>query len=346
MLAAMSRPRPTPSPGRRRFLRRLGGAAALAGVAGLGVPRALAQGRAGTGLFFDPAFLEFVHHSGHPDSPARAAAIQAALREQGLAARLTPVDPAPAPEALEALGLVHPAAHVERIAREWPEGHAVALRTVAGMLGCLQAVFDGQVRNAFCASRPPGHHAYADGREEGFCFYNAVAVAARVAQRRHGVERVLIVDWDYHHGNGTQSAFYTDPSVLVFSTHDQYAYPGTGDPAWRGEGPGEGYNVNVHLDCGSGDAEILAAFDRELLPRAERFAPQLVLVSAGFDSRRDDLLGCFSVSDVGFAALTQRVMELADRHCGGRLVSVLEGGYNVEGAAGAAAAHVRTLLEA
>jgi acetoin utilization deacetylase AcuC-like enzyme len=159
-----------------------------------------------------------------------------------------------------------------------------------------------------------------------------------------GWQRILIVDWDYHHGDGTESFFYEEPSVLYFSTHDWDAYPGTGDPARRGANAGLGYNVNVSLPCGATDADIVAAFTTQLVPAADAFMPDLVLISAGFDSRIDDRLGCFDVTDAGFAQLTRIVMAIAARHCQGRLVSLLEGGYNVRGLASAVETHVRTLL--
>ena len=215
---------------------------------------------------------------------------------------------------------------------------------VGGALGAVDAVASGRVRNAFCAIRPPGHHANNTGGEEGFCFYSTAAITARYAQMEHGFERILIIDWDYHHGNGTQNAFYDDPSVLFFSTHDWAAYPQTGDPSLAGEGDGTGYNINAHLECGSRDTDILAHWDASLLPAVERFRPDMILISAGFDSRRDDLLGCFELTDDVFRRMTRTAMDLADDHCGGRIVSLLEGGYNVDGSALAAAAHLETLL--
>jgi acetoin utilization deacetylase AcuC-like enzyme len=221
----------------------------------------------------------------------------------------------------------------------------VAELAVAGALGAVDAVARGQVKNAFCAARPPGHHANNTGREEGFCFYSNAAIAARYAQRVHGFERVLIIDWDYHHGNGTQNAFYDDPSVIIISTHDWQAYPGTGDPSLTGERDGSGLNINAHLDCGSNDLDMLRHWDSKLLPAVSRFRPDFIIVSAGFDSRQDDLLGCFDLTDDVFRRMTRTAMDLAEDYTGGRLVSLLEGGYNVEGNALAAAAHVETLLE-
>jgi acetoin utilization deacetylase AcuC-like enzyme len=200
------------------------------------------------------------------------------------------------------------------------------------------------VKNAFCASRPPGHHARNTGQEEGFCYFNHIAIAARYLQQQ-GYQKILIVDWDYHHGDGTEWAFYDDPTVLCFSTHDMFSYPGTGSPSRTGTGAGEGFNINVHLPCESGDAEIKAAFEKLLIPAATAFEPDFILVSAGFDSRKDDLLGCFDITDAGFAELTQIVKNLALQHCQGRLVSVLEGGYNLEGNASAMLAHLTALSD-
>jgi acetoin utilization deacetylase AcuC-like enzyme len=211
------------------------------------------------------------------------------------------------------------------------------------VLNAVDAVVPGSARNAFCAVRPPGHHA-TPNRGMGFCLFNNVAVAARHAQRKHGLERVLIVDWDVHHGNGTQDIFYSDPSVFFFSTHQWPLYPGTGRADETGEGAGLGTTMNYPFPAGAGRAEILGAVRNSLLPAAERFHPDLVLISAGFDSRIGDPLGRFTLTDGDFADLTRAAMEIADRYAGGRVVSVLEGGYSPEGLARAAAAHVETLL--
>lgn len=295
-----------------------------------------------TGIAHDPSFLGHWIAQGHPESPQRLVAIVERLERDGLLERT---------ERIELIGdvephllRVHTAEHVAAIKERYPAAHRAAVSAVSAGVAATDAVCKGDLDNAFCATRPPGHHALNTGREEGFCFYNTVAVAARYAQRVRGLEKILIADWDYHHGNGTEAAFYDDPSVLFFSTHDQYAYPGTGDPHRTGRGEGKGYNVNVHLGCGATDREILAAFSDRLLPAAEAFKPDLVLISAGFDSRKHDTLGCFSVSDAGFAELTKMMADLAARHCEKRLVSVLEGGYRLQGLASAAAAHVEALL--
>lgn len=295
-----------------------------------------------TGLVYREAFLRHNIRRGHPESPERLVKIREALAAAGLLDVLVPVENWPDPFA--ALLSHHTREHVDRI-RRIPTTGEIAELAVGGALAAIREVSEGRLRNAFCAVRPPGHHANNTGAEEGFCFYSNAAVAARYAQQVCGHERILIVDWDYHHGNATQNAFYEDPSVLFFSTHNWYDYPGTGDPALRGSRSGSGTNLNVHLGPGSTDRDMLAAWDRVLLPAVERFRPDFVVISAGFDSRRDDLLGSFEVSDDAFARMTRTLMDVADHYCGGRVVSLLEGGYNVDGQARAAAAHVATLTD-
>ena len=340
-----------PGPGdhsRREFVERLclGALGFGVGTAVRPVPSGAAETPAtGTGFLYHPRYLDHVlplrRGETHPERPLRLTRIREVLAERGLDQELVSLpllaDPRPPIEAH------HTREHVEAVRAIETTGEVAEL-AVAGALGAVEAVATGRVRNAFCASRPPGHHANNTGREEGFCFYSNAAIAARYAQRTHGLDRVLIVDWDYHHGNATQNAFYDDGSVLFFSTHDWNAYPGTGDPDLTGEGAGAGHNINVHLECGATDADMLRAWDDRLLPAAEAFRPDLVIISAGFDSRRDDLLGCFDVTDDAFRRMTRMAMDLADRCCDGRLVSLLEGGYNVEGTAVATAVHIDTLL--
>ncbi len=293
-----------------------------------------------TGIVWREAFLRHSLGPRHPESPLRLIRIREALSAAGLFPHLTQITDWPDP--LAALLGHHTREHVDRI-RRIPTTGEIAEMAVGGALAAVREVSKGRLRNAFCAIRPPGHHANNTGREEGFCFYSNAAVAARYAQKVMGHRKVLIVDWDYHHGNATQNAFYEDPSVLFFSTHNWYDYPGTGDPSLQGSRDGSGTNLNVHLGPGATDRDMLTAWDRILLPAVERFRPDFVIVSAGFDSRKDDLLGSFACSDDAFRRMTRTLMDAADDYCGGRLVSLLEGGYNVDGQARAAAAHVETL---
>jgi acetoin utilization deacetylase AcuC-like enzyme len=210
-------------------------------------------------------------------------------------------------------------------------------------MAAVDAVMDGKVRNVFCAVRPPGHHATRD-RAMGFCLFNNVAVAARYVQERHGLRRVLIVDWDAHHGNGTQEAFYGDNEVLYFSTHQFPCYPGSGSAGETGEGAGKGFTVNVPMQAGSGDAEYLRAFREVLVPEADKFRPEFVILSAGFDAHEGDPITDLGVTTTGFAQLTDIVKGIAEKHCGGRLVSVLEGGYDLKNLGDSVVAHVKELM--
>jgi acetoin utilization deacetylase AcuC-like enzyme len=218
----------------------------------------------------------------------------------------------------------------------------VAQRAVGGVLNAVDAVIGGKAANAFCAVRPPGHHARPD-QGMGFCIFNNIAVAARYAQRKHGLGKVLIADWDVHHGNGTQDTFYADGSVLFMSTHQSPWYPGTGPANETGEGKGKGCTMNFPLPAGSGREEILAAFRENLRHAADAFKPDLVMISAGFDSRLGDPLGQFTLSDTDFADLTRIMLEIAGTHAGGRLISVLEGGYSLTGLKAAVTAHLKAL---
>ncbi len=337
---------------RRALVKSVLGATALAAAGSL--ESAFAQSGAPnlrprrTAWVYDEAYLTPVFGSKHPEQPARVAGIARAIRDSEMHARLTLLKPqgTPASAVDDAIKLIHTPHHVDALNTRYDTDVVQLARlAVGGTLAAVDAVMSRGVDNAFVCSRPPGHHARNTGREEGFCFYNHVSIAARYAQKRHRARRILIVDWDYHHGDGTEHFFYNDPSVLVFNTYDANAYPRVGDPTRRGEGPGVGVNINVPLDCSTGDQEIERVFAHTLVPAADRFKPDLILISCGFDSRVDDLLGCFKISDQGFVALTKIVMDLAHRHAQGRIVSILEGGYNLAGIASASLAHVQTLLD-
>ena len=336
---------------RRRFVKTVV-ASAVPGLAlacrdaagrGSGIP-GLTQAT-GTALVSDPRYLDHVlirpNGNRPPEIPDRLVRMLAELEARGLVEATVQLSPTVDP--LLRIRAHHTGEHVDSV-RQLGVTAEVAELAVSGALTAVDAVAEGTVRNAFCAVRPPGHHANNTGAEEGFCYYSNAAIAARYAQEVHGYERVVIIDWDYHHGNATQNAFYGDPSVLFFSAHDWDAYPGTGDPSLTGEGAGAGLNINVHLDCGASDADMLRHWDNALSPAVADFDPDFVVVSAGFDSRRDDLLGCFDLTDEAFRRMTRIAMDYADSCCEGRLVSLLEGGYNIDGTALAAAAHVETLL--
>ncbi|HEX3746414.1 MAG TPA: histone deacetylase [Bryobacteraceae bacterium] len=305
-----------------------------------------------TALCADPVCREHLIGRPHPERPERFDVVLEALPKE----RMLRLESRSATE--DELLLCHTPAYLRAARHDIESGYRhlstgdtdidgrsweAAVHAAGAALNAVDAVMTGRAGNAFCVVRPPGHHANA-GRGMGFCVFNNVALAARYAQRQHGAERVLIVDWDVHHGNGTQDIFYADPSVFFFSTHQWPLYPGTGRADETGEGAGTGATMNFPFPAGSGRAEILGAVENSLMPAAERFRPDLVLISAGFDSRIGDLLGNFTLTDQDFSDLTLRVMELAARHAGGRVVSLLEGGYSLPGLASAAAAHVETLM--
>ena len=224
------------------------------------------------------------------------------------------------------------------------DSYNTALLASGGILAAVDAVIDGTIKNAFCAVRPPGHHARPAGGM-GFCLFNNIAIAARYAQKKHGIGKVLIADWDVHHGNGTQDIFYEDGSVLFFDTHQHPLYPGTGMADETGSGKGLGLIMNNPFPAGSGRAQVYGAFEARLLKAAEKFKPEMVFISAGFDSRIDDPLGAFTLTDEHFMELTRLMKKIAADHAEGRVVSVMEGGYNLDGLAKAATAHVRALME-
>lgn len=304
--------------------------------------------------------LEYKRHQtgiGHPETPRRIEAVVQAIDGAGLAAQLEKIDPRKATR--EDLLRVHGADYVATAERDVASGarqlstgdtnickdsYEIALLAAGGLLTAVDAVFAGKVKNAFCAPRPPGHHA-TPNRGMGFCLFNNIAIAARYAQKKYGVGRVLIADWDVHHGNGTQDVFYEDDSVFFFDTHQHPLYPGTGMADETGAGKGLGYTMNNPFPSGSGRAEIYGAFENRLVQAMEKFKPEFVLISAGFDSRVGDPLGGFKLTDDDFVDLTRLMKKIAADHAGGKLVSVLEGGYNLEGLGKAVAAHVRALAE-
>jgi len=310
-----------------------------------------------TGLAADSLCMKHDPGFGHPECPQRYESVILGLEEAGLAEKMPRV---PARDATrQELRRVHMSHYLDLAENMIKDGapelatgdtavceHSwdAALRAAGLTLSAVDAVMTGRMANAFCAVRPPGHHATA-ARGMGFCVLNNVAAAARHAQKIHGAQKVLIVDWDVHHGNGTQDIFYEDGSVLFFSTHQYLLYPGTGRREERGKGEGLGCTINCPLPAGSARTEVLGAMRDRLLPAAESFRPDLVLISAGFDSRAGDPLGGFLLTDDDFVEMTRLVMGIAERHAARRLVSVLEGGYHRGGLGAAVAAHVGTLMD-
>ncbi|HWZ86030.1 MAG TPA: histone deacetylase [Thermoanaerobaculia bacterium] len=304
-----------------------------------------------TGLVFDERFLAHRAPNDHPEHPGRLSAIWKRLADEGLLERCRRVAAREATH--DELARVHTAEHISAIADTSRDAFrqldpdtytcrdsVLAARLAAGGLVDLALeVAAGRLDDGLALLRPPGHHAEAD-HAMGFCLFNNVAVAARAVQASGAAARVLIVDWDLHHGNGTQSTFWEDPTVLYVSTHQFPFYPGTGAIGEAGGGAGLGFTVNVPFPAGCGDAEYLAAFDRVLLPIAREFRPDLVLVSAGFDAAEGDPLGAMRLSPAGYAQLTARLTSLAR----GRLVLALEGGYDLGAIAASAAACLRVLL--
>ncbi len=291
-----------------------------------------------TGIVLDDHYLE--HDTGvhHPENAGRLQAVYAMLANGDHRPQYRFLSPRPC--SADELALVHAPGYIEKVAAtarrsftslgaDTPvcaHSYRAARLAVGGTLQAAREVWTGRLANALALVRPPGHHAEA-ARAMGFCLFNNVAVGAQFARQVLGARRVLIVDWDVHHGNGTQHAFEWDPHVLFFSSHQHPHYPGTGVYTETGIGPGEGYTVNLPLSRGHGDREFAALYWRLLQPLALEFDPDLILVSAGFDIHARDPLGRMHVTPTGFAALTRLLMDIAQRCCGGRLVLVLEGGY-------------------
>lgn len=296
-----------------------------------------------------------LHDTGaHPETARRLQSVQAAFERRGTLENILKLSPGAASE--EALTRVHQAQHVQRVAHACQAGEPAldpdtriceaswqaALLAAGGACAAVDAVVTGQADNAFVLCRPPGHHA-TPGRAMGFCLFNNVAVAARHAQVQHGLERILIIDWDVHHGNGTQDIFYSDPSVFFLSFHQDRHYPFSGALHERGEGRGEGFTLNRPLRSRTPAAVYRQVFQDALQQVRAQFRPDLVLISAGFDAHLHDPLGELMLEDPDYAALTELVLELAARDCQGRLVSLLEGGYNLQTLGDTVATHVETL---
>lgn len=323
---------------------------------------------------------KFVEHQtgpSHPERPDRIRAICRAVRCAGMIDSPDPfvdfdldlqLSPSAGPKLLELtpqpadekwLRLVHEESHIDLVKRVCAAGGGVldtgdtvvsarsfqtALLAVGAVLRCCDAVMGGEVRRGFAAVRPPGHHAE-PLHPMGFCLFNNIAIGARYLQRRHGVEKLAIVDFDVHHGNGTQAAFESDPSVLFVSLHQhpRTLYPGTGYDWEIGEGPGRGTTLNIPIMPGSGEEQYLEALQSQVLPRLDEFKPEMLLLSAGFDAHHDDMLAHTDLSEESFFKITRLLAQAADTHCNGRIISTLEGGYNLRALSRSVVRHLAAL---
>jgi acetoin utilization deacetylase AcuC-like enzyme len=304
-------------------------------------------------LITHPACLDHLTPAGHPERPDRLRAIDRALEQERFQTLARVAAPA---ASLETIALCHPMDYVTGVRDATPKEGLVrldadtsmspgsfeaALRAAGGAVHAVDEVMAGRAKNAFVATRPPGHHTET-ARPMGFCLFNNAAIAARHAQKKHGIERAAVVDFDVHHGNGSQDIFWSDKTVMYGSTHQMPLYPGTGDKSERGE---HNTVVNAPLRPGDGGEQFRAAFENVILPRLRDFRPDLIVISAGFDAHMRDPLANLNLLEADFDWATRKLMEIADTHAGGRVVSVLEGGYDLQGLANSAAAHVAALMQ-
>jgi len=303
------------------------------------------------GLVYDDLFLEHRPPTGHPERPERLQSLMRHIDECGLRKKLHPL--APAPATINAVAEIHSTRHIEFVRRMCGRGGGVldqgdtyvsprsfdaALIAAGGVISAVDAILSRKVDAAFCAVRPPGHHAERDA-PMGFCLFNNVAIGARYAQRQRGIHKVAVLDWDVHHGNGTQHAFEEDPSVLYISLHQYPFYPGTGGRNEKGIGRGEGFTKNIPFPPGTGEDEYLAAFGSEVVPALETYAPGLLIISAGFDAHRNDPLAGMNLTEESFGMMTRLVKDIAP------IVSVLEGGYDLWALGHSVEKHLDALME-
>ena len=305
------------------------------------------------GIHYDPIYEEHDTGPHHPESAHRYQVLREAMAKLPETFKRLPRRTA----TLEEILLAHDKAYHDLVEREVKaladqlstgdtaiskDSYEVVREATGAMLECADAIMKGEVDSAYCALRPPGHHALAN-RGMGFCIFNHIAITARYLQQQHGLGKIAIIDWDVHHGNGTEAIFIEDPSVLYISTHQEDIYPGTGQADVRGKGKGLGFNLNLPLPRASDGMHALQVWDEHITPKIDDFQPDFLLISAGYDARKDDPIGGLNWDDDTFAEMTRRCVEHAAKHCGGRILSMLEGGYNPEGLTAASIAHIKSL---
>ena len=308
-----------------------------------------------TGLVYHEDYLLHNAGIGHPERPERLVSIIKHLSEIKLLDKLIGIEPYPAD--ISWIEAIHTREYIDSVKKAselgnthldadtgiCPDSYRIALLSAGGALAATDAVMDQKIDNAFCAIRPPGHHAekrYA----RGFCLFNNIAITARYLQKNYQLEKILIVDWDVHHGNGTQNSFYDDPTVFYFSIHQWPHYPGSGLLIEKGVGKGLGSTLNVPLSGGHGNQDYIDAFEDQLVPAMKTFKPDFILISAGFDAHYSDPLAGMQLTEKGYVSLTKIVMNLADEFSQGRIISLLEGGYHLDVLARSVAAHIEALM--
>lgn len=312
-----------------------------------------------TGFLYDDRYLRHITFAGHPESHHRLAAVIEEFRGNGLMERLHVLQARPAAQKwIEAVHNIHYIVRFEEaclmglpdfehqdnsICRET---YDIALLAAGGVLQAIDAMMEGQVNNAFCAIRPPGHHAE-NAKAMGFCYFNNVAVGARYLQKRWGIEKVGIIDFDVHHGNGTQQIFENDNSVFYYSIHEHpsFAFPGTGREFEMGVAEGEGYTLNTPILPGRGDMDYRKKLTTDMVPAFKKFEPDVVLLSAGFDGHSSDMMSGVNLTSEGYRFINETILNLVSRYCDGRVISVLEGGYNLEVLPALVSDHVKMLLD-
>jgi len=294
-----------------------------------------------TAYLYDQIYMSHDTGWGHPECPERLMHIQSKIQSSSYFKNLLLVNPCNA--SFKDIELVHAKSYIKRVQQEIESGtefldsmdtvvcrdsFEIALKAVGGSLTLCDMVMDGKAQNGFCAVRPPGHHAEND-YAAGFCIFNNIAIAARYIQKKYKIKKIAIMDWDVHHGNGTQHSFYKDDSILYISTHQMPLYPGTGAENEIGSGKGEGFNLNIPMRAGSGDPEMQSNFDEKIIPALDSFKPEVILVSAGFDAHKADPLASLNLTTEMFYKMAVMLKKSAEKHSNGKIIAFLEGGYNL-----------------